>query len=145
MQDFYPTPGTVSTVAYYTGINPLTNEKIHVTRDYKEKQMQRALLQYKKPENADLVRRALTKCGRTDLIGFGKECLVRPAGGTVRPAGGHASQNGAKSAKSHAQHAGGTQTRSADGGAGNRKTSSPSKKGWAKAKPKPTGTKKKKK
>ena len=145
VQDYYPTPGTASTVMFYTGLDPFTMQEVFVPTDYEEKQMQRALLQYKKPENADLVRRALTKCGRTDLIGFGKECLVRPAGGTVSPAGGHASQNGAKSAKSHAQHAGGTQTRSADGGAGNRKTSSPSKKGWAKAKPKPTGTKKKKK
>ena len=145
VQDYYPTPGTASTVMFYTGLDPFTMQEVFVPTDYEEKQMQRALLQYKKPENADLVRRALTKCGRTDLIGFGKECLVRPTGGTVRPAGGHASQNGAKSAKSHAQHAGGTPTRSADGGAGNRKTSSPSKKGWAKAKPKPTGTKKKKK
>lgn len=152
VQDYYPTPGTASTVMFYTGLDPFTMQEVFVPTDYEEKQMQRALLQYKKPENADLVRRALTKCGRTDLIGFGKECLVRPAGGTVRPVGGtvrptggHASQNGAKSAKSHAQHTGGTQTRSADGGAGNRKTSAPSKKGWAKAKPKPTGTKKKKK
>lgn len=145
VQDYYPTPGTASTVMFYTGLDPFTMQEVFVPTDYEEKQMQRALLQYKKPENADLVRRALTKCGRTDLIGFGKECLVRPEGGTVRPAGGHASQNGAKSAKSHAQHTGSTQTRSADGGAGNRKTSSPSKKGWAKAKPKPTGTKKKKK
>ena len=145
VQDYYPTPGTASTVMFYTGLDPFTMQEVFVPTDYEEKQMQRALLQYKKPENADLVRRALTKCGRTDLIGFGKECLVRPTGGTVRPAGGHASQNGAKSAKSHAQHAGGTPTRSADGGAGNRKTSAPSKKGWAKAKPKPTGTKKKKK
>ena len=145
VQDYYPTPGTASTVMFYTGLDPFTMQEVFVPTDYEEKQMQRALLQYKKPENADLVRRALTKCGRTDLIGFGKECLVRPTGGTVRPAGGHASQNGAKSAKSHTQHAGGTPTHSADGGAGNRKTSAPSKKGWAKAKPKPTGTKKKKK
>ena len=76
VQDFYPTPGTVSTVAYYTGINPLTNEKIHVTRDYKEKQMQRALLQYTRPENAPLVREALRLAHREDLIGSGPECLV---------------------------------------------------------------------
>ena len=134
VQDYYPTPGTASTVMFYTGIDPFTMQEVFVPTDYEEKQMQRALLQYKKPENADLVRKALTKCGRTDLIGFGKECLVRPAGG-------HASQNGAKQGKSPASRAGGTQTRTTDGGAGTRKTSAPSKKGWAKAK----GTKKKKK
>ena len=145
VQDYYPTPGTASTVMFYTGLDPFTMQEVFVPTDYEEKQMQRALLQYKKPENADLVRRALTKCGRTDLIGFGKECLVRPAGGTVRPAGGHASQNGAKQGKSPASRAGGTQTRTTDGGAGTRKTSAPSKKGWAKAKPAAKGTKKKKK
>ena len=81
VQDFYPTPGTISTCMFYTGIDPFTMKKVYVPKTYKEKTMQRALLQYKKPENADLVRKALTKCGRTDLIGFGKECLVRPAGG----------------------------------------------------------------
>ena len=78
VQDFYPTPGTASTVMYYTGINPLTMKKVYVTTDYHEKQLQRALLQYNRPQNASLVREALTKAGRTDLIGFGPECLVRP-------------------------------------------------------------------
>ncbi|MBQ4065929.1 MAG: YgiQ family radical SAM protein [Clostridia bacterium] len=76
VQDFYPTPGTVSTVMYYTGIDPLTGKKVYCTDDYREKQLQRALLQYNRPENADLVREALTRCGRTDLIGNGKDCLV---------------------------------------------------------------------
>jgi hypothetical protein len=76
VQDFYPTPGTISTVMYYTGIDPLTAKKVYCTDDYREKQLQRALLQYNRPENADLVREALTRCGRTDLIGKGKECLV---------------------------------------------------------------------
>ena len=79
VQDFYPTPGTASTVMYYTGLNPLTMKKVYVTTDYHEKQLQRALLQYNRPQNAALVREALTKAGRTDLIGFGPECLVRPA------------------------------------------------------------------
>ena len=79
VQDFYPTPGTASTVMYYTGLNPLTMKKVHVTTDYHEKQLQRALLQYNRPQNAALVREALTKAGRTDLIGFGPECLVRPS------------------------------------------------------------------
>ena len=79
VQDFYPTPGTVSTVMYYTGINPLTMKRVPVTTDYREKQMQRALLQFKKPENAALVREALRAAGRDELIGYGEECLIRPA------------------------------------------------------------------
>ena len=78
VQDFYPTPGTVSTVMYYTGIDPLTGKKIYVCTDYHEKQLQRALLQYNRPQNAPLVREALIKAGRADLIGYGAECLVRP-------------------------------------------------------------------
>ena len=79
VQDFYPTPGTASTVMYHTGLNPLTMKPVYVVTDYHEKQLQRALLQYNRPQNADLVREALTKAGRTDLIGYGKECLVKPA------------------------------------------------------------------
>ena len=78
VQDYYPTPGTASTVMFYTGIDPLTMKQVYVATDYHEKQMQRALLQYNRPENAPLVREALTILGREDLIGFGKECLVRP-------------------------------------------------------------------
>ncbi len=78
VQDYYPTPGTASTVMFYTGINPLDMKKVYVATDYHEKQLQRALLQYNKPQNAPLVREALTSLGREDLIGFGKECLVRP-------------------------------------------------------------------
>ena len=78
MQDFYPTPGTVSTVMYYTGINPLTGKSVYVTTDYREKQLQRALLQFSKPENARLVREALKLAGREDLIGTSPDCLVRP-------------------------------------------------------------------
>jgi len=79
VQDFYPTPGTASTVMYYTGIHPLTGKSVYVATDYREKQLQRALLQYNRPQNADLVREALTREGRTDLIGYGADCLVRPA------------------------------------------------------------------
>lgn len=79
VQDYYPTPGTASTVMYYTGINPLTMKPVYVATDYNEKQLQRALLQFNRPQNADLVRQALKKAGREDLIGFGPECLVRPA------------------------------------------------------------------
>ena len=79
VQDYYPTPGTASTVMFYTGINPLDMKPVHVVTDYHEKQLQRALLQYNKPENADLVREALKKAGREDLIGLSPDCLVRPA------------------------------------------------------------------
>ena len=78
VQDYYPTPGTASTVMYYTGINPLDMKPVHVVTDYREKQLQRALLQYNRPDNAPLVREALRLAGREDLIGFGEECLVRP-------------------------------------------------------------------
>ncbi len=85
VQDYYPTPGTASTVMYYTGINPLNMKPVYVATDYHEKQLQRALLQYNRPQNADLVREALTRVGREDLIGYGPECLVRPKG-TPKPA-----------------------------------------------------------
>ena len=81
VQDFYPTPGTISTVMYYTGIHPMTGKSVYVTTDYREKQLQRALLQYSRPENANLVREALKIAGREDLIGNGPDCLVRPAFG----------------------------------------------------------------
>ncbi len=84
VQDFYPTPGTASTVMFKTGIDPLTMKKVYVATDYHEKQLQRALLQYNRPQNADLVREALTKLGREDLIGYSKECLVRPANGAQK-------------------------------------------------------------
>lgn len=79
VQDFYPTPGTISTVMYYTGIHPMTGKRVSVTTDYREKQLQRALLQYSRPENANLVREALKLAGREDLIGNTPDCLVRPA------------------------------------------------------------------
>jgi radical SAM superfamily enzyme YgiQ (UPF0313 family) len=89
VQDFYPTPGTASTVMYYTGIDPLTMKRVFVPNDPAEKRLQRALLQCNKPENAALVREALRRAGREELIGFGPECLVRPENGTRRepPAG----------------------------------------------------------
>ncbi len=78
VQDFYPTPGTASTCMFYSGIDPFTGKEVYVARDYHEKQMQRALLQFARPANAGLVRKALIKAGREELIGFGTECLVRP-------------------------------------------------------------------
>ena len=78
VQDFYPTPGTASTCMFYTGIDPATGKPVYVARDRREKQLQRALLQYGRPQNAPLVREALIKAGREDLIGFGPDCLVKP-------------------------------------------------------------------
>ena len=78
VQDFYPTPGTASTVMFYTGLNPFTLEEVYVPRTAEEKRMQRALLQCADPKNAELVRKALRLCGREDLIGFGDKCLVKP-------------------------------------------------------------------
>jgi len=90
VQDFYPTPGTASTVMYYTGIDPLTGKSVYCTKDYEEKRMQRALLQSGRPENAPIIRAALKKCGREDLIGFGRECLVKPERTTVPHRDAHA-------------------------------------------------------
>jgi len=78
VQDFYPTPGTLSTCMYYTGIDPRTGKEIYVPRTAHEKALQRALLQYQDPKHHHLVVEALTRAGRTDLIGFGPTCLVRP-------------------------------------------------------------------
>ncbi|AVQ45835.1 YgiQ family radical SAM protein [Clostridium botulinum] len=76
VQDFYPTPGSLSTTMYYTGVNPLTEEKVYVPKDQKEKSMQRALLQFSIPDNYDLVKEALIKAHREDLIGNGSDCLI---------------------------------------------------------------------
>ncbi len=78
VQDFYPTPSTISTCMYYTGIDPRTMEKVYIPRNPHEKAMQRALVQYRKPENYDLVKEALLQTGRQDLIGFAPNCLIPP-------------------------------------------------------------------
>ena len=78
VQDFYPTPSTISTCMYYTGLDPRTMQPVYVATNPHEKAMQRALIQYRNPKNYDLVYEALTKAGRTDLIGFDKHCLIRP-------------------------------------------------------------------
>jgi len=78
VQDFMPTPGSLSTAMYYTGVHPLTGEKVHVAKSAEEKNMQRALLQYYLPKNYSLVRKALIACGREELIGHGPRCLVPP-------------------------------------------------------------------
>jgi hypothetical protein len=78
VQDFYPTPSTMSTVMYYTGINPVDMKPVYVCRNPHEKAMQRALIQYRNPKNYELVVEALKLAHREDLIGFDKKCLVRP-------------------------------------------------------------------
>lgn len=78
VQDFYPTPGTLSTAMYYTGLDPRDMKPVYVAKTPKEKAMQRALMQYKNPRNYDLVYEALTIAGRTDLIGYDSKCLIRP-------------------------------------------------------------------
>ncbi len=78
VQDFYPTPGTLSTAMFYTGLDPRTMKKVYVPRDPHEKALQRALLQSSRKENYKLVQEALVKAGRSDLIGFGPECLIKP-------------------------------------------------------------------
>ena len=88
VQDFYPTPSTMSTCMYYTGIDPRTGKKVYVPKTTKEKSMQRALLQYKNPENYELVKEALLLAGRKDLIGFDKKCLIRPRGMAKKEQGG---------------------------------------------------------
>ena len=86
VQDFYPTPSTMSTCMYYTGVDPRTMKPVYVPKTAHEKALQRALIQYRKPENYELVREALQKAGRTDLIGYGPKCLIAPVKGQ-RPHG----------------------------------------------------------
>ena len=78
VQDFYPTPSTISTCMYYTGLDPRTMERVYVPRNPHEKALQRALIQYRNPDHYDLVMEALKKAGRMDLVGFGENCLIRP-------------------------------------------------------------------
>ena len=118
VQDFYPTPGTVSTCMYYTEIDPMTMKQVYVAKSFHEKAMQRALLQWKRPDKRKLVIEALKEAGREDLIGYGPECLVRP----------DVPKRKTPPAKKPEEP---------------KKPSAPkSKKGWAKAKPKPRRGKK---
>jgi len=100
VQDFYPTPSTISTCMYYTGLDPRTMEEVYVPKNPHEKAMQRALIQYRNPKNYDLVYEALKKGGREDLIGFDKRCLIRPRNtGYGRPGTQGGYSGGANSAK----------------------------------------------
>lgn len=95
VQDFYPTPSTMSTVMHYTGVDPETMKPVHVCKNPHEKAMQRALIQYRNPKNYNLVREALKLAGREDLIGFDKKCLIRPRkiAGESTPAQVHRNKN----------------------------------------------------
>ncbi len=104
VHDYYPTPRTASTVMYYTGLDPLTMKRVHVTTDYHEKQLQRALLQFNRPQNAALVREALRKAGREDLIGYSAECLVRPERGESPKKPPNGAKNTGKSSKNGNMH-----------------------------------------
>ena len=134
VQDFYPTPGTISTVIYYTGIDPMTEKPVFVCRDYKEKQMQRALLQYANPKNYELVCEALRLAGREDLIGCGSHCLVKER----RKATGNAGASKSKNA-SNAKGAKSQKSSNANKSLQNKvkiSNSEKKKRGWASAKPK---------
>lgn len=97
VQDFYPTPSTLSTCMYYTGIHPLTGEKVYVPKDPHEKAIQRALMQYKNPANRVLVLEGLKLAGRMELVGFGPKCLIRPERGST----GEKTKNRKQTGKNH--------------------------------------------
>lgn len=101
VQDFYPTPSTLSTVMYATGLDPRTMEPVYVPRDPHEKAMQRALLQYKNPKNTELVREALLLAGRPDLIGPGPKCLLHPSAGRSSHAQSHQTASARCRKKAH--------------------------------------------
>lgn len=99
VQDFYPTPSTISTCMYYTGLDPRTMEEVYVPKNPHEKAMQRALIQYRNPKNYDLVYEALKKAGREDLIGFEKHCLIRPRNVGYKRTGAQGTGQGPKADK----------------------------------------------
>lgn len=120
VQDFYPTPGTISTCMYYTEIDPITMKSVYVAKSFHDKAMQRALLQWKRPDKRKLVIEALKEAGREDLIGFGPECLVRPDYSPAKRGKAHSAEKKKEAVKAEAPAA----------------KKPVSKKGWAKAKPK---------
>jgi len=131
VQDFYPTPGTLSTCMYHTGIDPRTMEEVYVPVSPREKAQQRALLQWRRPDKRRLVIEALRAAGREDLIGFGKQHLVRPDGAARRTDGANKSSDG-KPAKAKSQ---GTARQSPNAPKGAQEARKPKprkkKKGWA--------------
>ena len=119
VQDFYPTPSTMSTAMYYTGVDPRTMKPVYTPKSSHEKALQRALIQYRNPANRDLVREALRKAHREDLIGFGPKCLVRPGDGKSSGSGGGKGGKGGKGVKgAHGAGISGNGTRGGNGGKG---------------------------
>ena len=104
VQDFYPTPSTMSTAMYYTGVDPRTMKPVYTPKGSHEKALQRALIQYRNPANRDLVREALRKAHREDLIGFGPKCLVRPGDGRSGGSGGKGGKGAAASGGNSARN-----------------------------------------
>lgn len=133
VQDFYPTPGTLSTAMFYTGKDPITGKKVYVPKSREEKQMQRALLQFKNPKNYDLVVKALKQAHREDLIGDGPKCLVREKGQGKsygkgpRTSGKSQDTRGGKSKSSKSKSAGSKSNNSKNGNYKKNNSSSPSK------------------
>lgn len=122
VQDYYPTPGTISTCMYYTGLDPRTMEPVYVPRTAREKKMQRALIQYRNPDNYEIVKEALLVAGREDLIGYGPKCLIPPRRGgrseNVQQADirhGHSGQHSGKGAGRNRSGTDGTRSRSGRG------------------------------
>ena len=148
VQDFYPTPGTLATCMWYTGLDPRTMEPVFVPKTPHDKALQRALMQWRKPQNRKLVMEALHRTGREDLIGYGKHCLVRPDRG-ARSSDGPGERAPAAKGKGGGQSAGkkgvGTTRRESVHSRQRveKKEARPARKaGWAKAKPKKGGRKK---
>jgi uncharacterized radical SAM protein YgiQ len=138
VQDFYPTPSTISTVMYYTGLDPRTMKPVYVPTNPHEKAMQRALIQYRNPKNYQLVHEALVKAGRTDLIGYDKKCLIRPRSGMAARPTGDRVRTGGKPKPAQGRAA---QARPASGKAAQPKAKPKQRgEGWAKPKAK-SGTK----
>ena len=133
VQDFYPTPSTISTVMYYTGVDPRSMQPVYIPSDPREKAMQRALIQYRKPENYDLVKEALLREGRQDLIGFDrKKCLIpprRPKATGAAKGSGRTKPSGAAKASGGGKGSGGTKPSGTAKGQGGTKPSGSSRAG----------------
>ena len=151
VQDFYPTPGTLATCMWYTGIDPRTMKPVFVPKTPHDKALQRALMQWRKPQNRGLVLEALRKTGREDLIGYGKHCLIRPDKGQGAQSGGarweHGEQKGKGKGKTAVQKSGKSRGE-ASAKNGKKDTAQRPEKlvrkaGWAKPTPKKNARKKK--
>ena len=116
VQDFYPTPSTISTCMYYTGLDPRTMEEVYVPVNPHEKAMQRALIQYRNPKNYELVREALIKAGREDLIGYDRRCLIRPRGGERMSPDSRERQAAGEGRKAGGRNAAGERRTAGEGG-----------------------------